>query len=244
MGVIYCNKIEEPILVSEPHSHDVWEIILRLKGNAKFQIGEQIYDTIPGDVFAIPPKVIHSGYSSEPYTDIAILVDNVDFSEGFLAKDDDKNIEALMEIIHKVLKRKEMSDQDIANAVWKAIYQCLKKNLVVNYKYAFVKELINTIDNNIINCDFNVSVAIHEMGYQADYVRKCFLEEVGTTPVKYLTLLRINQAKEVLRREPNISIEETAFRCGFRDSFYFSRVFKKYTGLSPLQYKRRNSLEN
>lgn len=54
-------------------------------------------------------------------------------------------------------------------------------------------------------------------------------------PVKYLTQLRIEYAKELLITG-RYSIGEIAEMCGFENVYYFSTVFKKHTGIPPSKY--------
>jgi AraC-like DNA-binding protein len=65
-----------------------------------------------------------------------------------------------------------------------------------------------------------------------------FKEEVGSTPMKYLTKKRITYACELIDRG-HLSIKEVAFKVGLSDPLYFSRVFRALTGTSPRQYKKR-----
>ena len=237
MSVIHCNKAE-PTKVSGRHSHNVWEAILRLSGESSLRTNGEVYHITPGDIILIPPNTTHEDSSDEFYQDIFVRVDTMEFAGVSVVKDYDESVAHLMHHLHKVYCEKESNYQEICNCLWQTIYQYLKRNMTVNYKYHFVKELKEVLDANITNCDFNISSVIRNMGYQPDSVRKCFLEEIGMTPSRYMMSLKMNQAKEILTIEHFISVEETAFRCGFRDNFYFSRVFKKYTGISPLQYKR------
>ena len=64
---------------------------------------------------------------------------------------------------------------------------------------------------------------------------RIFKKMIGKSIIDYLTLVRIEHAKEKLLE--NYKIHEVAFMCGFRDSNYFSSVFKKMTGQSPKCYK-------
>jgi AraC-like DNA-binding protein len=57
------------------------------------------------------------------------------------------------------------------------------------------------------------------------------------TPIAYLNRYRITQAKRLLR-ETDQSITEIALTVGFSDSSYFSRVFRRETGLSPDAFRR------
>lgn len=83
----------------------------------------------------------------------------------------------------------------------------------------------------------NLEQLAQEAGYSASYFESVFLKETGTTLKKYVNKYRVEKAKELLERtdEP---IADMAFRMGRSSSNYFCTVFKKYTGVSPLQYRR------
>ena len=61
--------------------------------------------------------------------------------------------------------------------------------------------------------------------------------QYGTTPGKYLTALRIAAAKKALGSLGG-SIKQVAEACGFSDLYYFSKVFKNETGVSPTEFRR------
>jgi signal transduction histidine kinase/AraC-like DNA-binding protein/ABC-type sugar transport system substrate-binding protein len=75
------------------------------------------------------------------------------------------------------------------------------------------------------------------VGLVEDYLTHCFRQELGMTPIAYLNRYRITQAKRLLR-ETDQSITEIALTVGFSDSSYFSRVFRRETGLSPDAFRR------
>lgn len=70
-----------------------------------------------------------------------------------------------------------------------------------------------------------------------DYLTYCFRQELGTTPMQYLQRYRVNQAKPLLKNSQK-SITEIALEVGFTDSGYFSRVFRRQTGMSPEAFRR------
>lgn len=69
------------------------------------------------------------------------------------------------------------------------------------------------------------------------YISKLFKSETGDTPINYLINLRMAKAKELLDTSPNVSIQAVAFAVGYEDAYHFSKLFKKYYGLSPMHYK-------
>ena len=69
-----------------------------------------------------------------------------------------------------------------------------------------------------------------------EYFRRIFRAFYGTSPVKYINDLRLSRAKELIA-SGFYSITEAAARSGFSDMSYFSRVFKKATGLPPSEWR-------
>ncbi len=66
-----------------------------------------------------------------------------------------------------------------------------------------------------------------------------FSEIVGMSPHRYMIFLRLKKAKQLLR-QTNSSVKEIAELSGFGNPMYFSRIFKKYIGCTPLQYRKSN----
>lgn len=62
-------------------------------------------------------------------------------------------------------------------------------------------------------------------------------ENLGMSFSKYLTSQRVQRAKELLV-DDRLSVEQIAQMVGYRDYFYFIRVFKKVTGVTPSVYRR------
>lgn len=75
-----------------------------------------------------------------------------------------------------------------------------------------------------------------ELGYSRTYFSKLFKRLFGQNFVAYLTGLRIEEAKRLLKNEP-IGIREVAARTGFRDGAYFSSTFRRLTGQTPSEYQ-------
>ncbi len=74
-----------------------------------------------------------------------------------------------------------------------------------------------------------------------DYMRKLFKKEVGATPHEYLLGLRMRRAQTLISSGVSsgygvLTVAQIAESCGFAEPLYFSRVFKKYFGVSPSLY--------
>lgn len=68
------------------------------------------------------------------------------------------------------------------------------------------------------------------------YFSTIFKQSMGSSFKEYLTMVRIEESKRLLANT-NYSVIDIAIATGFEDQSYFSKVFKKYTGLTPKQYR-------
>ena len=69
------------------------------------------------------------------------------------------------------------------------------------------------------------------------YFHSIFSTALGQSPHEYLTKIRIEQAKKLLW-DSSVPISDVAERCGFGSQQYFTKIFKKETGISPGKYRK------
>ena len=72
------------------------------------------------------------------------------------------------------------------------------------------------------------------------YMSKLFRKYAGQSYAQYLTRLRMEAAKRVMEENPEFYIKDIAPLVGYQDQFYFSRIFRSYTGQSPAEYLKDN----
>ncbi|AFH59819.2 AraC family transcriptional regulator [Paenibacillus caseinilyticus] len=68
------------------------------------------------------------------------------------------------------------------------------------------------------------------------YLSKIFKQGTGETFIDFVTRLRIDKAKALMASQ-QLSLKEVCFEVGYKDPNYFSRVFKKVTGVTPTEYR-------
>ncbi len=85
--------------------------------------------------------------------------------------------------------------------------------------------------------DISVVDICAENGYSHETVSRLFKKQTGKTPVSYLQSVRIRCACSLLE-ENRLPIKQIAAKCGFPDVNYFTRVFRKKTGLTPATFRR------
>lgn len=103
---------------------------------------------------------------------------------------------------------------------------------------SYISSAMIYIEENLQNADFGVKDIAEHLRIDRSHFYKLFKNETGISPVDFITKQRISQA-EIMLTNNRFSIKDIAYSVGFSDPLYFSRVFKKYTGASPSEFRKR-----
>lgn len=110
-----------------------------------------------------------------------------------------------------------------------------------HFSKSFIKcrKLLNYLNNYFMKKVTRADIEeLFESNY--DYLNRIFENMTGYTILNYLNTLRITKAKELFDTTP-IKISEVGYLVGISDPYYFSRFFKKHTGMTPSQYIKLRS---
>ena len=156
-----------------------------------------------------------------------------------------KNFRLLLEVLNQVLTRKERPDiqsllkflwQECRSAVCSGIYipqsgpQHMLENII-----AFIGEhLTEKINCSRLASEFNIS---------ANYIAQLFAREMSCGFSEYVRNQRLELAQQLLINS-NMNVSEIADYCGFNQTNYFIKVYKKQYGYTPLKYRISRDLIN
>lgn len=101
-----------------------------------------------------------------------------------------------------------------------------------------IQKLTTRIDADLTS-DLSLHTQADELGVNASYLSSLFKKEIGTPYTEYVNQKRIEHAKHLLNTT-NYQIQSIAQLCGIFDLNYFSKVFKKYSGITPVKYRELN----
>ncbi|MGB8453822.1 MAG: response regulator [Anaerocolumna sp.] len=174
------------------------------------------------DHYPLTDYIITSGYSDFEYTKSAIQLKVTEY----LLKpvDPDELKQALLQLKNKY-KVQQSSFGDIFNHATtrntpSQIADMLKDYITLNY------------------CtDLNLNLIANNMNYSSSYLTKIFYKQYNCSPSKFLISLRMQKAQQILLHNPELSIRQVGESVGYHDQGYFSRIFKKQVGVSPLEYR-------
>lgn len=102
------------------------------------------------------------------------------------------------------------------------------------------KSLYEYIENNCY-ADITISCIASHMNMSSSTLSKNFKQDTGGTIKNYIQKKLIQKAKDYLLLS-DLSVKEISYKLRFSDPFYFSRFFKKHTGMSPIQYRNQNKM--
>ena len=103
-------------------------------------------------------------------------------------------------------------------------------------RLSLIREDIRTYIGKNYQNDISMQSAAQVMGYSEAYFCKLFKQCFHVNFSAYLNEYRIDKAK-VMMADPRINIKDISIACGYSDSNYFARVFKRITGQTPSDYR-------
>lgn len=206
----------DAILLMEEQFPDLVITDIRMPQLDGLQLAQHIQKNHPGT-----RTIILSGYSDFSYAQSALRYGVLDY----LLKP--VTLEALSESLHKILIAMETESDELdsyrstnSRLDQKSICQLLETYLQENYQQEVSFQELG-----------------EKFGFTPEYLGKIFKKYSGETPSKYLTKLRMNEAKRLLLGNPDMEIQMVGELVGYKDGFYFSRAFKSYTGIQPSEFR-------
>lgn len=250
----------------ETHSHDgMMEICYCDKGMQVYEVNGKEYQIRGGDVFITFPNEPH-GTAKHPEEKGTLywLIVQIPEKERFLHYDDEESavfIKELLGIKERHFKgsdaMKKMLDQLFAlheEPVQQPLHKLQSLNLISNFLLTVIEysqksparvqsdrisEIRNYIHNNIYE-SLPIELLAKALFMSDSHFKSWFKKEFGMPPVHYILRTKIEEAKKLLCLKDSESVTAIAFKLNFSSSQYFATVFKKYTGISPAEFKQRN----
>lgn len=154
------------------------------------------------------------------------------------------DIRELQETLQRVLEemQKEEEPNEKAGRREFILKQMKAEGTHQNGSKEFVAALVKQYLQDHYREEISLGELAKETGFSPDYLSRMFKKYNQESPIKYLTHLRIEKAKEILRTQIELGIGEVGERVGYSDPYYFSRVFKEQTDLYPKEYRQSKIL--
>ncbi|MCM1050444.1 MAG: helix-turn-helix domain-containing protein [Paenibacillus sp.] len=102
-----------------------------------------------------------------------------------------------------------------------------------------MEKIMKAIDSRIDDPLLNVEELGAEVGISRAHLHRKMKELIGITPADFIRNIRLRRACEMLKK-PDVDISQVAVKLGFTSQPHFSSAFKRFTGVSPSEYRLRN----
>jgi len=171
--------------------------------------------------------IIISGYDQFEYAQKALELGVFSYLLKPIQYRDFKNIieKALNSYRERMWEINKLKEKNMDNAN----YKCIGNQAII-----YIKE-------NFAQNDLSLNLIADQLHISQPYLTRIIKQKTGINFTDYLNRLRINMAINLLMDiDSNYTINDISNMVGYSSQHYFSRAFKNYIGLSPIQYKNKN----
>lgn len=237
---LYIGRTDAGIKTYPLHRHPYYEIMLYVKGEGVLRTVQRDYPFQPGTIAIVPGEWEHGSVSEDEFENISIGGNFTHFfpeNEVLVLSDNrEKEATALAELIWKNRYGNESYLTSLCQAYVYFLLQNLKNEDALT---AAVEHVISVITEHFGDSDLDLSALLKSGGYAEDYLRSHFKKVTGKTPHEFLTGVRMDRARILIESYGSVlSLSQIAERCGYTDYVYFSKLFKRWSGVSPNRYRR------
>lgn len=237
------------------HWHDRMELIRLHSGQMQVGYGENTAMLHPGEIYIVPPRTPHAVKLTSGTVEYDVLMFDVRwfYNETQVCKNSLRSIYDGHAHFHMTT-----GDGDTVACFDSLFAVCEESSLeAVALVYRLLQLLLDRAlselsrtpkgDPGILDTleymeknftqELSTELLAQRCGYSAAHFCRKFKETTWLTPMNYLRIFRLEEAARYLRQGKG-SVSDVALSCGFPDSNYFTRCFKKHFGVPPSKYKK------
>lgn len=175
---------------------------------------------------------IEENYQGWEYEEIIEIL-NILFHIHFINNKNEKIINQIKETKETVTSCESLHE---INEYVQALLKMIEETKSSEKYGQLVSYVVQYIQSNYMN-NIKLKDIAQEMYVTSNYLTTLFRKETGISFKKYLTKIRMDKAKRMLEKT-EYKINEIVYLVGYEDEAYFSRMFKKCYGISPMQYRK------
>ena len=257
----YCNSPFDTALIG--HSHSDCELISVLDGSFELIYNNLVLLLKKGDIILIPPNTSHLMRSNKTPGNYVFVIETtllgMEYSESPKIYKSTQTTSALLDIIIKEIKRTLLTDKNYWNDGFGSFSTILfsiddaLKMLVESYLYFITHQKPSIPDLssgekpyvfnqaiNYMNAHLMGRLTIRDIANHCNVsqstLKNVFKDYSGLGVIGHFYHLKINATKPLLLKDKSISYISDTF--GFSSQSYYTQVFKRVTGVTPMQYKK------
>ena len=234
------------VSMKQPFIRPIYYLHLVTSGEATIRFSEKAQKLTPGTIFFFFPAIPYEIDDNEDFryayisfmgdgvldllSDIGITMENSVF----------KGFSHLIELwLSSIIRISQLNANLLTESVLLNTLSCIAENEtafrpIKNSKQLF-DVIVDYVDTHYREPDVSLRAVANIFSYTEKYLSHFFKSNMGIGFNEYVNKLRLQRALDLIEKGAD-SVTEVALNCGFSDPLYFSKFFKKKTGLSPSKY--------
>lgn len=217
-----------------------------LSGRADYVFGDKVHTADTNSIIYLSHnsrysiKVVDDNYT---FIYIDFMFDNeksLVYSNGIYKSKSLSLLKGHFEKLYRLWKVGNFSDKLYCHSILYNIYSDIAQTVFAQYVSHDRREQMESIaayiTENLQDSELTVDKLSRMCNLSAVHFRRLFSCIYHTSPVRFIVLARTNKARELLISEEG-SVLAVAEKCGFKNHYYFSKVFKEQTGMSPSRFR-------
>lgn len=234
----YGNVSENPTTTIDRKE---WGISFKLEGKTLFTCNGKEYICDSLHPVILPKGITYSWKCLEPGRFIAIGFKS-DKTLSDIIPTEIKENNTFLKYFYRIEKSRTLKStaykieniRDLYNII---LFLTKEKSYSPTTKEEMLKPAIEYMINFYSKPDISNDTLAGLCKVSTVHFRKSFEAVYGTSPINYLSNLRIEKAKDMLKSD-YVSISQISENVGYNSIYHFSKMFKAYTGLSPTEYAK------
>lgn len=265
----FIPHIKHHHIVSEPHKHDFYLIVLFTKGKGTHEIDFNTYDIKPGTVFLMRPGQMHHWILSKDIDGYVFFHTGIFYDKGYtlssildypffnsihnppqvlLKKNAFEELQKIFKTIVEEFQENELLKYEKIHSLISLVYIELSRHYLPATKIENETYLLKLRKlEHYIDSYFKIKKYPHEyaslMNISEKHLNRICKECLNKTTSELIAERIIIEAKRLLIHKQT-SVSEIASFLGFDDNSYFARFFKKHCGVTPIYFTKKYKNEN
>lgn len=250
LPLVYHHDIITPSY-NHPNWHSNIELLYVTGGSGTVLSGSHTYNACAGDIFVINTNEIHSVLSDSVLYNTCIIIDNsfciannipVEQIEFETQVKSTELAKLCKDLVFELDNASDFKIAAVKTALLRVILELARHHSSSN---TLSDKQANSSNENMrlamgyIKSHISENITLDEIAFQSGlskfYFSREFKKVTGMTPVTYINTLRCNEAKKLLKSN-RYTVQKVSELCGFSNFSYFSKTFKKYTGVLPSKW--------
>lgn len=238
---LYVDRFRGVRTATQPGYHEFWELVCNRGTAGMLVLGPETVPFLSHEMVLLPPRTLHIEYSARPMDMIWVGLRGsalLGLEAGGVRRVRSEELSNALERTWLFSRRGGGIGPELDGRVRALLAGVLRAGIegARNHMGDLVARGIRAIHERIAE-PLAVSTLARLLGCSEGYFHRTFRLTTGKTPNEYVSEVRVAHAKRLLA-DTGMSIQQVAELTGYADPLYFSRIFKRWTGLAPSDYRK------